>query len=93
MEGALPKKSVFSRDLSVFQKNIFEIGGLHPKLARYQLRYTSIELWGFKYVGHSGGVSARPFGLNAPSHSRRVSLDALASAAPCFGLIASQNCH
>ena len=36
-----PKKSVFSRDLSVFQKNIFEIGGLHPKLARYHLRYAS----------------------------------------------------
>ena len=37
-----PKKSVFSRDLGVFQKINFEIGGLHPKLARYQLRYTSI---------------------------------------------------
>ena len=38
-----PKKSVFSRDLGVFQKNIFEIGGLHPKLARYHLRYASID--------------------------------------------------
>ncbi len=37
-----PKKSVFSRDPGVFQKNIFEIGGLHPKLARYHLRYASI---------------------------------------------------
>ena len=36
-----PKKSVFSRDLRVFQKIIFEIGGLHPKLARYHLRYAS----------------------------------------------------
>ena len=36
-----PKKSVFSRGLGVFQKINFEIGGLHPKLARYQLRYTS----------------------------------------------------
>ena len=40
-----PKKSVFSRDLGVFQKINFKIGGLHPKLARYQLRYTSI--WWF----------------------------------------------
>ena len=36
-----PKKSVFSRGFSVFQNFRFEIGGLHPKLARYQLRYTS----------------------------------------------------
>ena len=39
-----PKKSVFSRGFSVFQNFRFEIGGLHPKLARYQLRYTSKEL-------------------------------------------------
>ena len=37
-----PKKSVFSRGFSVFQKINFEIGGLHPKLARYHLRYASI---------------------------------------------------
>ena len=37
-----PKKSVFSRVFGVFQNFIFEIGGLHPKLARYQLRYTSV---------------------------------------------------
>ena len=36
-----PKKSVFSRDLGVFQNFRFEIGGLHPKLARYHLRYAS----------------------------------------------------
>ena len=36
-----PKKSVFSRDFSVFQNFRFEIGGLHPKLARYHLRYAS----------------------------------------------------
>ena len=36
-----PKKSVFSRGLSVFQKINFEIGGLLPKLARYHLRYAS----------------------------------------------------
>ena len=36
-----PKKSMFSRGFSVFQNFGFEIGGLHPKLARYQLRYTS----------------------------------------------------
>ena len=36
-----PKNSVFSRDPGVFQNFRFEIGGLHPKLARYQLRYTS----------------------------------------------------
>ena len=40
-QSGVPKKSVFSRDFSVFQKINFEIGGLHPKLARYQLRYTS----------------------------------------------------
>ena len=40
-QSGVPKKSVFSRDLGVFQKINFEIGGLHPKLARYQLRYTS----------------------------------------------------
>ena len=43
-----PKKSVFSRGFSVFQNFWFEIGGLHPKLARYQLRYTSkIKFWIF----------------------------------------------
>ena len=36
-----PKKSVFSRGLGVFQNFRFEIGGLHPKLARYHLRYAS----------------------------------------------------
>ena len=36
-----PKKSVFSRDFGVFQNFRFEIGGLHPKLARYHLRYAS----------------------------------------------------
>ena len=36
-----PKKSVFSRVFSIFQKFKFEIGGLHPKLARYHLRYAS----------------------------------------------------
>ena len=41
-QSGVPKKSVFSRGFSVFQKINFEIGGLHPKLARYQLRYTSI---------------------------------------------------
>ena len=40
-QSGVPKKSVFSRGFSVFQNFIFEIGGLHPKLARYQLRYTS----------------------------------------------------
>jgi hypothetical protein len=34
---------VFSRDLGVFQNFRFEIGGLHPKLARYHLRYASID--------------------------------------------------
>ena len=41
-QSGVPKKSVFSRGFSVFQKIIFEIGGLHPKLARYHLRYASI---------------------------------------------------
>ena len=36
-----PKKSVFVGVLSVFQNFRFEIGGLHPKLARYHLRYAS----------------------------------------------------
>ena len=40
-QSGVPKKSVFSRDLGVFQNFIFEIGGLHPKLARYHLRYAS----------------------------------------------------
>ena len=40
-QSGVPKKSVFSRGFSVFQNFRFEIGGLHPKLARYQLRYTS----------------------------------------------------
>ena len=40
-----PKKSVFSRDLGVFQNFRFEIGGLHPKLARYHLRYASTYLF------------------------------------------------
>ena len=40
-QSGVPKKSVFSRGFSVFQKINCEIGGLHPKLARYQLRYTS----------------------------------------------------
>ena len=40
-QSGVPKKSVFSRGFSVFQKIIFEIGGLHPKLARYHLRYAS----------------------------------------------------
>ena len=44
-----PKKSVFSRDLGVFQNFRFEIGGLHPKLARYQLRYTSVFKISLKY--------------------------------------------
>ncbi len=39
-----PKKSVFSRGFSVFQNFRFEIGGLHPKLARYHLRYASITM-------------------------------------------------
>ena len=42
MTSGEPKKSVFSRDLGVFQNFRFEIGGLHPKLARYHLRYTSL---------------------------------------------------
>ena len=40
-QSGVPKKSVFSRGFSVFQKINFEIGGLHPKLARYHLRYAS----------------------------------------------------
>ena len=35
-----PKKSVFSRGFSVFQNFRFEIGGLLPNVARYQLRHT-----------------------------------------------------
>ena len=41
--SGVPKKSVFSRDFGVFQNFRFEIGGLHPKLARYHLRYASID--------------------------------------------------
>ena len=40
-QSGVPKKSVFSRGFGIFQNFRFEIGGLHPKLARYQLRYTS----------------------------------------------------
>ena len=49
-----PKKSVFSRDLGVFQNFRFEIGGLHPKLARYHLRYASkcIKLLNFVVVSY-----------------------------------------
>ena len=36
-----PKKSVFSRGFSDFENLRCEIGGLHPKLARYHLRYAS----------------------------------------------------
>ena len=34
--SGVPKKSVFSRDLGVFQNFRFEIGGLHPNQALYQ---------------------------------------------------------
>ena len=36
-----PKKSVLVGGVSVFQNFRFESGGLHPKLARYHLRYAS----------------------------------------------------
>ena len=51
-----PKKSVFSRGLGVFQNFRFEIGGLHPKLARYQLRYTS-KCW-FCGMGYADALLA-----------------------------------
>ena len=35
-QSGVPKKSVFSRGFSVFQKINFEIGGLHPNVALYQ---------------------------------------------------------
>ena len=35
-QSGVPRKSVFSRDLSVFQKINFEIGGLLPNVALYQ---------------------------------------------------------
>ena len=47
----------------------------YPKLARYQLRYTSIFCFlNLYWTKLSAYLSARPVGLNAPSHSRRVSL-------------------
>ena len=70
-----PKKSVFSRGFSVFQNFRFEIGGLHPKLARYQLRYTSkylvlkcVQIWGLG-VFYPRALSGCP----PPSHSRALS--------------------
>ena len=57
-----PKKSVFSRAFSVFQNFRFEIGGLHPKLARYHLRYASIiekiRIWELAHKGEFDDCSA-----------------------------------
>ena len=49
-QSGVPKKSVFSRGFSVFQNFRFEIGGLHPKLARYHLRYASINIFALKKI-------------------------------------------
>ena len=40
-EGALPKKSVFSRGLGIYRFFQGEISDDDPKLARYHLRYAS----------------------------------------------------
>ena len=40
-EGALPKKSVFSRGLGIYRFFQGEISDYDPKLARYHLRYAS----------------------------------------------------
>ena len=60
--SGVPKKSVFSRDLGVFQNFRFEIGGLHPKLARYHLRYASIiekiRIWELAHKGEFDDCSA-----------------------------------
>ena len=41
-QSGVPKKSVFSRGFSVFQKINFEIGGLLPNAALYQLSHTPV---------------------------------------------------
>ena len=67
-------------------------GLYYPKVARYQLRHTQMPYNLDKIDAENlRKWSARPAGLNTPSHSRCASLDALAPTTSCFGLLHRKN--